>query len=98
MTNHTVKVAVTVPANTLRSVETLRKRLGRSRSSVVTEALKAWLVARSVEDRDREYLAGYERLPEPEEPELASAVMASWDSWDDAAPRKRRTAVRRRRS
>lgn len=100
--NHTVKIAVTVPARTLRSVEAARRRLGRSRSSIVAEALDAWLRSRSVEERDREYLAGYERIPEPEEGDVAAAIMASWDSWEPARARpraaKKTTSGRQRRS
>ena len=88
MMNHTSKIAVTVPSGTLRSVEVTRRRLGRSRSSIVTEALNAWLAARSASEGDRAYLAGYERVPEPEEPEISAAIMATWDTWDaPPAPR-----------
>ncbi len=88
MTSHTVKVAVSVPARTMRSLEVTRRRLGRSRSSVVAEALDAWLAARTTGERDRAYLAGYERIPEPEEAAVAAAVMASWDGWEaEPSPR-----------
>jgi hypothetical protein len=92
MTNHTAKIAVTVPIQTLRAVETTRRRLARSRSSVVAEALRDWLSARSSADQDRQYLEGYEKFPEPAEADVAAMVMASWDSWDDGrvvAPAKR---------
>lgn len=81
MTSHT-KIAISVPSATLRSVETARRRLGRSRSSVVAEALEAWLRQRGNDERDRAYLAGYERVPEPDDGELAAAVVATWEGWD----------------
>lgn len=89
MTSHTCKVAVTVPAQTLHRVEATRKRLRRSRSSVVAEALDAWLRARATDDRDRAYLAGYERVPEPEAGEISAAVLATWDSWETPARRRK---------
>ncbi len=97
MMNHTLKFAVTVPARTFHGIESARKRMRRSRSSIVAEALEAWLGSHTMERRDRAYLAGYERIPEPEEPQLAAALLASWDAWDDEptrAGRRRRTARR----
>jgi hypothetical protein len=67
-----------VPAKTLRAIELERRRLGRSRSSVVAEALDVWLEARSAGDQDRRYLEGYALHPEPEEAPVAAAVMAAW--------------------
>lgn len=98
MTNHTQKIAVTVPARTLRQVEAARRRLNRSRSSVVTEALETWLAQRSSATSDREYLAGYERFPEPEEAALAVAIVSSWDAWEPSPARRPRASTHRRAS
>jgi hypothetical protein len=96
MTNHTAKIAVSLPAATLRSVETARRKLGRSRSSVVAEALEAWLKAHAVDDRDRVYLEGYARSPETDEFDaVAFAAISSWGPWD-AQPAKRSRASKRR--
>ncbi len=93
MNRHTsMKIAVSLPAKTLRSVELARKRLGRSRSSVVAEALEAWLRQHSANDEDRRYLEAYSRIPEPSDDSVATAVVATWDDWSDAkvASTKRR--------
>lgn len=82
MTSYTVKVAVSVPVETMRSLELTRRRLGRSRSTIVAEALDAWLAARSAGERDAAYLAGYERFPETEDAGVALAIMQSWDTWE----------------
>ena len=79
-----MKIAVSIPAETLRGVELARKRLARTRSSVVAEALDAWLRARAVGEEDRRYLEGYARQPEPEAGAIAAVVMASWDAWEEA--------------
>jgi hypothetical protein len=96
MTSHTSKIAVSLPAQTLRSVETARRRLGRSRSSVVAEALDAWVAAQSSSAADRAYLAAYARQPEPAEEVLATSVVAAWAPWDGeptpAAPRSKARA------
>jgi hypothetical protein len=97
MTSHT-KIAVTVPARTLRGVEAQRKRLGRTRSSIVAEALEAWLHRQGLDERDRAYLAGYRRVPEADDADVAAAVIAIWDAWDDddRSSTKRRSRARKR--
>ncbi len=94
---HTMKIAVSLPERTLRGVEIARKRFGRTRSSIVAEALEAWLAVHSTEERDRRYLEGYKRWPEPDEGTVAAAVMNTWDSWEQpTAGTKRRRAHKRR--
>ena len=95
MNRHTaMKIAVSVPAKTLEGVELARKRLGRTRSSVVAEALEAWLRARGQGEEDRRYLEGYARCPEPDEGAVAAAVMESWDAWEEPSSAKRRRRAR----
>lgn len=52
------KVAVSIPVETLRSLERVRKKARRARSAAVTEAIERWLAA------DRRYDEGYLRQPE----------------------------------
>jgi metal-responsive CopG/Arc/MetJ family transcriptional regulator len=59
-----VKIAVTVPAELYRAVETARKRQARSRSAVVQEALRAWLRHQAHAELVRDYEAGYRKRPE----------------------------------
>jgi len=78
---------VSIPLATLRSVEQARRRLRRSRSAVVAEALEEWLRARAASAADRRYVAGYLRHPEtPEEVAASEAIameaMASWEPWE----------------
>jgi metal-responsive CopG/Arc/MetJ family transcriptional regulator len=83
----TAKVAVSMPAETLRSLERARRRLGKSRSAVVTEAVTAWLRARELSEADRRYVEGYARHPETAEEVGASEViavdvMSTWEPWE----------------
>ena len=59
-----VKIAVTVPADLYRAVETARKRSARSRSAVVQDALRHWLRHQARAELVRDYEAGYRRRPE----------------------------------
>lgn len=78
------KVAVSVPRRTLALVERARRRTGKSRSAVVTEALEAWLKAGSVNDADRKYAEAYLREPEriEERTSIAVGAVATWERWD----------------
>ncbi len=78
------KVAVSIPAETLRATERLRLRLQLSRSAAVTEALRAWLVSHEVEASDRGYAEAYLRQPDhvDELAATAAAVIASWAPWE----------------
>jgi metal-responsive CopG/Arc/MetJ family transcriptional regulator len=85
--NRTAKVAVSLPADILRSVERVRRKLGKSRSAVVAEALDDWLRARELSEADRRYVRGYARIPEaPEEiaatDAIAADAMAGWEPWE----------------
>lgn len=80
---NSAKVAVSIPAETLRAVERARRREGLSRSAVFAQAVESWLQGRTVGDADRRYMEGY--LRKPERPDalaaVASAATASWEPW-----------------
>jgi metal-responsive CopG/Arc/MetJ family transcriptional regulator len=78
------KVAVSMPVDTLRSLERVRVRLRKTRSGAVTEAVERWLRAEEVGDDERRYLEGYLRKPERNEEShaVASAAIASWEPWE----------------
>jgi hypothetical protein len=78
------KVAVSIPTETLRSLERVRTRLRKTRSAVVTEAIERWLAAGEVGEEDRRYVEGYLRHPEPsaDVASIASAVVQSWEPWE----------------
>jgi Arc/MetJ-type ribon-helix-helix transcriptional regulator len=80
----TAKVTVTIPTDTLASVERACRRLRKSRSAVVSEALAEWLQPKGVSEADRKYAEGYLRIPESaaETEAFAAASVAEWDRWE----------------
>lgn len=72
-----VKTAVSLPAETFRQAETLRRRLGRSRSRLYAEALQAYLRGAEVSEREERYAEGYRRIPEDAKEEAALTKLAS---------------------
>src|SRR5207253_270065 len=97
----TAKIAVTVPRGTLAEVEKRRRVLGITRSAVVTAALQAWLAEQTVTAEERAYLLAYMRDPETSAElrdgrALATAAVATWEPWDAAPPRPRRSPGRKR--
>lgn len=77
------KVAVSLPLNTLKSLEKARRRLKKTRSAVVTEALQRWLEAEQLGDDDKRYVEGYLKTPEAtsDTEAVATAVTAGWEPW-----------------
>jgi metal-responsive CopG/Arc/MetJ family transcriptional regulator len=78
------KVAVSLPAETLRSVERARRKAGLTRSAVFQEAVEFWLRRHLLEGEDREYVEGYLRKPERsnEVEAIATAATAAWEPWE----------------
>jgi len=78
------KVAISIPISTLRSLERVRTRQRKTRSSAVTEAIEKWLATEEMGEDDRRYVEGYLRHPErtAETAAIASAAAATWDSWE----------------
>ena len=78
------KVAISIPVETLRSLERARARLRKTRSAVVTEAVERWLSSEAMGNDDARYVQGYLRTPE--QPgggaEVALAAVASWEPWE----------------
>jgi metal-responsive CopG/Arc/MetJ family transcriptional regulator len=77
------KVTVSLPADTLAALERARRRLQKSRSAAVAEALVEWLKIREVSDADRQYTEAYLRQPEDAATTraVAAAAVAGWDRW-----------------
>jgi transcriptional regulator of met regulon len=80
----TARVTVSVPTDTLASVERTRRQLRKTRSAVVSEALAQWLSSRNVPDADRRYAEAYLRTPEGAglAESVAAAAVAEWDRWE----------------
>jgi metal-responsive CopG/Arc/MetJ family transcriptional regulator len=78
------KVTVTIPSETLASVERARRPLRKSRSAIVSEALALWLRSRNVSDADRRYAEAYLRIPErtADTEATLTAAVAEWDRWE----------------
>ena len=74
------KVAVTIPRDTLASLERVRRRGGQSRSAAVTQAVDQWLRSQEVGVADEAYVRGYLRQPERTE-EFAAAAMVRAREW-----------------
>jgi metal-responsive CopG/Arc/MetJ family transcriptional regulator len=64
MARNAVKVAVTIPANLFRAVETARRGRAQTRSGAIQEALRQWLRAERDKALLHQYEAGYRRRPE----------------------------------
>lgn len=78
------KVAVSIPAKTLRRLESARKSLGRNRSSIVTEAVERWLDEQEGGTADHRYVEAYLAVPEStgEGAAVAAAVVSGWEPWE----------------
>ena len=77
-----VKIAVTVPAQLYKAVESARKQHGRTRSAVVQEALRHWLRQQAQAALVREYEHGYQRKPEMKR-EIDAAIVTTIGVFDD---------------
>jgi metal-responsive CopG/Arc/MetJ family transcriptional regulator len=77
-----VKIAVTVPAQLYKAMESARKRLARTRSAIVQEALRHWLRQQAQAALVREYEQGYRRKPETKH-EIDAAMATAIGLLDD---------------
>lgn len=79
------KVTVSIPAPTLEAVERARRRLRKTRSAVVSEALAEWLRSRELSEADRRYAEAYLKQPERDgtTAHVAAAAAAEWERWDE---------------
>lgn len=58
------KIAISLPAEDLRKIEVLRKKLGLQRSAVIDQAIRFWLRHQEENEKVRQYEQGYARKPE----------------------------------
>ena len=77
------KVAISIPATTLKSLERVRTRLRKTRSAAVTEAIERWLASEEMGEDEKRYVEGYLHQPErsDEATALAGAVVRQWKAW-----------------
>lgn len=70
------KVAISLPPQTLRSLERVRKRLRLNRSEAIQQAVTVWLATKGGDPRITEYIRGYEM--HPDDPSEALAMAEAW--------------------
>ena len=82
----TTKIAISLPVETAREVERLRKESGESRSAFILKAVERIFEERDRALRAKAYAEGYRRLPETAEDHLLSesavAEILAKDPWD----------------
>ena len=76
----TIKTAVSLPAETYHKAEKLRKKLGKSRSEMVADALAKIIKETENRERDERVIAAYKKYPETNE-EVAEAMALTEEAW-----------------
>jgi metal-responsive CopG/Arc/MetJ family transcriptional regulator len=77
------KIAISLPADTFRALERVRRRMGTSRSAAVARAIEAWVNAVELGPEDKRYAEAYLRAPErtAETAAIAAEAVAEWEPW-----------------
>lgn len=81
---HSVKTAISLPAQTYQRAEAVRKKAGKSRSELYAQALDGFLRVLEVREMEARYEAGYRKHPETREEvaEIEAWTRAAAESWD----------------
>lgn len=77
------KIAVSVPRAVFDDLEKKRRELKRSRSALVTDALRQFLARGALSDEELRYVRAYLEHPEDGREALAIAKASSWGDWDE---------------
>ena len=81
----TNKVAISLPCEIFDAIEQERKESGESRSELFRRAIEMLLRRRQEEEKVRQYIRGYELMPESAEEitatDLAAAAMLAVEPW-----------------
>ena len=72
----TIKTAVSLPAETYQKAEKLRKKLGKSRSQMISDALDAIIKTEEIREKEARDNAAYAKNPYTAE-EIAEAMAAT---------------------
>lgn len=84
------KIAISLPEEVLRAIESARKASGESRSQFLRHAVEAYLRHQKERELDEQYMRGY--LEKPETPQdagglygagLAALAQEPWDDGDE---------------
>ncbi|HEV2718904.1 MAG TPA: ribbon-helix-helix protein, CopG family [Thermoanaerobaculia bacterium] len=70
------KIAISLPAKTLRSLERARRRLKLNRSEAIQQAVISWLATTEGDPRIAEYIRGYQT--HPDDPEETKGFVEAW--------------------
>lgn len=76
-----IKTAISLPQETYRRAEELRRKTGKSRSELYANALSAYFGVQELRDREARYVAGYQAMPESV-PEAQALVKASASAFE----------------
>jgi metal-responsive CopG/Arc/MetJ family transcriptional regulator len=77
---NTIKTAVSLPAEIYNKVEKIRKKMDKSRSEMVADALCKMIKEIENRERDQREIAAYKKHPETRE-EITEAMAATEDAW-----------------
>lgn len=80
MARSAVKLAISLPPEEFREMESIRRKFKTSRSAVVRQALRTYFQARRQQALVRQYVEGYRNYPEALE-ELAGFAQAQLDAF-----------------
>lgn len=69
----TAKFAVSLPEEEFKEMESLRKKMGLTRSAFIRETIRLWKEAKKTEKLLRAYEEGYRKVPEN------PAVIEAWE-------------------
>lgn len=73
-----IKTAISIPREDFNLIESLRKKLGKSRSQILVEAFRAWVNTRRKKELETRYAEAYQKNPE-DIAELDAYMKASLD-------------------
>ena len=64
---YSLKTTISLPKEDFLKIETYRKKLKKSRSEIIQEAVHQWFENRALKEKEQQYLEGYARHPEDAE-------------------------------
>jgi metal-responsive CopG/Arc/MetJ family transcriptional regulator len=78
----TIKTAVSLPAETYHKAEKLRKKLGKSRSEMVADALAEVIKTEEIREKEARDTAAYLKDPDTDA-DVAKAMAATEEAWKE---------------
>jgi metal-responsive CopG/Arc/MetJ family transcriptional regulator len=76
----TIKTAVSLPAETYHKAEKLRKKMGKSRSQFISDALSGVIKTEEIREKEARDNAAYEKNPYTAE-EIEEAMKNTEEAW-----------------